>query len=699
MKKLELMRCYSGSIAYGTNLPTSDVDIRGIYCAEPKSILTPFFVDREMTLIDEEDGKLYELTNYMKLFVDMNPNIIELMFVDRSDILQTSDVYEYLREQAPKLLSSKVAFTFSGYAMAQLKRIKGHNKWINNPQPKEQPTQKEFMRLTHSWMDDNLTKHKDFQKMLDDLNKLCVFLPMGDNIYGVIGTHDNAGLFNSDGSIRKVPYEQFSDEDKKRKPILIVKYLADDHKQAKEKHKNYWTWVENRNPLRHELEEKYGYDCYSFDTEFLTQDGWKFFDDIREDDLLATFDKKHRIVYQKYTERYDNLYTGNLYHFTGYHQDTLVTANHRMYVKDYARNIKKDMSEWKFVEAANLKETYKILNTITPVVNELRDLQSPVGGMDIKIYLQLMGWFVSDGTLMFSNGKPKNMCISQAKESLGMRQSLTKLRNPGKLDFKEYLLEKKDYQNYQETKYVFSREVAEALFKDCGHGERNKRLPEWVFGMTKRKMDILLKSLLQGDGSKRKLVRDKNTYIYHTTNSLLADDVQRLAFMCGYETSKWGPYESSTSFGVASMYQVHINKSPKTERMNNRENLKKVPVTNYRTVCFSVPNGTLVTRRNGKISLHGNCKHALHLVRLMRMAEEILSEGKVLVKRPDAQELLAIRNGAWSLESLLAWAEEKDNYIRNTLYKNTHLPKTTNLDFAADVLMTAQQMCWDKMND
>mgnify|MGYP001607055563 CR=1 FL=1 len=53
----------------------------------------------------------------------------------------------------------------------------------------------------------------------------------------------------------------------------------------------------------------------------------------------------------------------------------------------------------------------------------------------------------------------------------------------------------------------------------------------------------------------------------------------------------------------------------------------------------------------------GSCKkalkHAMHLVRLMRMCKEILITCEVVVKRPDREELLAIRNGAWSYYKLI----------------------------------------------
>ena len=65
---------------------------------------------------------------------------------------------------------------------------------------------------------------------------------------------------------------------------------------------------------------------------------------------------------------------------------------------------------------------------------------------------------------------------------------------------------------------------------------------------------------------------------------------------------------------------------------------------------------------------HGyDCKHAAHLVRLLRMGTEILGTGRVHVWRgpdpegpADAEELKAIRDGAWSYDELLAYAEAEE---------------------------------------
>jgi predicted nucleotidyltransferase len=54
---------------------------------------------------------------------------------------------------------------------------------------------------------------------------------------------------------------------------------------------------------------------------------------------------------------------------------------------------------------------------------------------------------------------------------------------------------------------------------------------------------------------------------------------------------------------------------------------------------------------------HGyDTKHAMHVIRLMRMGIEALERGELLVRRPDAAELAAIRDGAWSFDELMTAA-------------------------------------------
>jgi predicted nucleotidyltransferase len=66
-------------------------------------------------------------------------------------------------------------------------------------------------------------------------------------------------------------------------------------------------------------------------------------------------------------------------------------------------------------------------------------------------------------------------------------------------------------------------------------------------------------------------------------------------------------------------------------------------------------------------------KDAAHVVRVLRMCKEILTGQGVIVKRPDAEELLAIKNGAWKAEEVISWAHEMDKEL-HLLRDNTKLP-------------------------
>ena len=72
-------------------------------------------------------------------------------------------------------------------------------------------------------------------------------------------------------------------------------------------------------------------------------------------------------------------------------------------------------------------------------------------------------------------------------------------------------------------------------------------------------------------------------------------------------------------------------------------------------------------------------KFATHLVRLIRTCREILETGKVNVKRPDAEELRAIRAGAWTYEMVCDFAEKEDEAL-NLVMKNSKLRQAPDTD-------------------
>jgi uncharacterized protein len=57
-------------------------------------------------------------------------------------------------------------------------------------------------------------------------------------------------------------------------------------------------------------------------------------------------------------------------------------------------------------------------------------------------------------------------------------------------------------------------------------------------------------------------------------------------------------------------------------------------------------------------------KHAMHLVRLMRTGLELLETGELTVRRPDAAELIALRDGALSYDGVVVEAERLEQRMR-----------------------------------
>lgn len=111
----------AGSIAYGTNVNTSDIDIRGVTLETRKDIfgLSSFeqFEDRVT------DTVIYGLKKFIGLCLNSNPNVLEILGTNPEHLLIISEEGRLLRENADLFLSRRAAASFGSYATAQLRRL------------------------------------------------------------------------------------------------------------------------------------------------------------------------------------------------------------------------------------------------------------------------------------------------------------------------------------------------------------------------------------------------------------------------------------------------------------------------------------------------------------------------------------------------------------------------------------------------
>lgn len=89
-------------------------------------------------------------------------------------------------------------------------------------------------------------------------------------------------------------------------------------------------------------------------------------------------------------------------------------------------------------------------------------------------------------------------------------------------------------------------------------------------------------------------------------------------------------------------------------------------------------------------------KNASHLIRLLRMGIEFLTEGTLYVERADAEQLMAIKKGEWTLEKVKDEAERLFK-LAEEAYVRSSLPPEPDRDAAEELL--ARLVCnfhgWD----
>lgn len=126
----------AGSIAYGTNVDTSDIDVRGVTIETKQDImgLSSFeqFEDRTT------DTVIYGLKKFINLCLNSNPNVLEILGTRPEHLLVITKEGQLLRDNVDLFLSKKAIQSFGNYATAQLRRLQNALARDNYPQAEKE---------------------------------------------------------------------------------------------------------------------------------------------------------------------------------------------------------------------------------------------------------------------------------------------------------------------------------------------------------------------------------------------------------------------------------------------------------------------------------------------------------------------------------------------------------------------------------
>jgi len=130
-----------GSRAYGTHTPSSDYDEKGIVVIPFPEYYFGFskFEQKDSGWKDGSDRVIYDVRKFFKLALSCNPNIIEVLYVPEDNIKDISFPGSRIRRFRDRFLSKKAHATFSGYAIAQMRRIERRVANMARPGGKKDP--------------------------------------------------------------------------------------------------------------------------------------------------------------------------------------------------------------------------------------------------------------------------------------------------------------------------------------------------------------------------------------------------------------------------------------------------------------------------------------------------------------------------------------------------------------------------------
>jgi len=351
--------------------------------------------------------------------------------------------------------------------------------------------------------------------------------------------------------------------------------------------------------------------CFDELTEVLTIDGWKKWDNVTPYDQLATLNTTtNELEYQYPSVLHKYFYNGELIRFQSKHIDQVVTPNHRLYCRnDYRNSTKK--SQWGFQQADqvivsgnNTIRFTRSANWHCATVDKVKEDIESCGGPSITnmgVWVEFLGMFLLEGSTTYS----PEYYNKYGKRKRG-EEFITQIRNLDNefLEDCKRLLDILGFHSFINYKSHYCRSYDKTLYeylKRFGKSE-NKFIPTEIKQLQRQYLNILLLSLSRGDGCQYGHKLTNHTFTLKSKR--LIDDIQEIAIkLGGCATVK--PQNGSTFCPNGKYWRCEVfwtNLEPKVRSISKIEYDGMV-------YCATVPNGTLLVRRNGKPCWSGNCEN------------------------------------------------------------------------------------------
>jgi len=269
-----------GSRAYGLHNENSDIDVKGFYWVPPEAYLglNPPVTQKDGHISDDKnDNTYYSLYKAFELLKTANPNMIELLWMP-ADVIQLrhSEIMDILLENRRLFITKQAYCSHAEYARNQIKKARGKNKKVHNPEPETMPVKEDFCRvillnnLDLQYMQEDNMAAEDYEKYPSEengwtVNGLYPFRPVPlketdidlsqyhvaslEHVPNAFRLYDYSlgnpkGVFRGNDTL--VP-ESIPKEDEWGNIVGLLIYDKSEYDKAVKDWHSYWDWKKNRN--------------------------------------------------------------------------------------------------------------------------------------------------------------------------------------------------------------------------------------------------------------------------------------------------------------------------------------------------------------------------------------------------------------------------------------------------------------------
>ena len=255
-RQLILFEAISGSRAYGTNLPHSDTDLKGVFILPEDQF---FGLDYIPQIANEtNDEVFYELRRFVELLLKNNPTVLELLGTPADCVIYKHPLFEQFR--AVDFLSKLCRQSFAEYAVAQIRKARGLNKKINHPEPPARKSVLDFCYVTvgagaqpvATW----LARHGYVAVQCGLAN-----VPHLNDLYALFVDTAPEQACGYRGLVRDAETSQevlLSAVPKGGEPVAYLSFNRNGYSTYCRVFREYWEWVEKRNAERFQNTVQHG---------------------------------------------------------------------------------------------------------------------------------------------------------------------------------------------------------------------------------------------------------------------------------------------------------------------------------------------------------------------------------------------------------------------------------------------------------